>query len=144
MEQYQTYHAQSSHPPREWSLSPCRRHYRHLCWHMDASTVRFNVVERLTTQVIIAWDYCYKHVESIRTRQRLFELANGTVVPIIRKPSPRHKDAIYLPGEHKYVTARRRSRNKISVLAPTVLQPEAQTWVTLSTHRLGIITVEPH
>lgn len=57
----------------------------------SVETVRFHVVERLATQVILGCSYCDKPIESIRPRQQMVELANGTIVPIVRKPSPRDK-----------------------------------------------------
>lgn len=85
--------------------------------------VRLNVVEHLPTQVIQECDCSDKHVETIRLRRNLVELANGTVVPIFRKPAPRAKEAITLPEEQDYEPVRRRTSNKTSALEPTVLQP---------------------
>ena len=46
--------------------------------------VNFNVVQNLGAEVIIEWDYLDKHVEAIRPRQGLVELADGTTIPIVR------------------------------------------------------------
>ena len=47
--------------------------------------VPFLVVDRLSTQVILGCDFCDKHVESIRPRQRVIVMDDGTTVPIVRQ-----------------------------------------------------------
>ena len=51
--------------------------------------VKFNVVERLGTDVILGCDFCDKHAESIRPRKLIIDLANGTAVPILKRPESR-------------------------------------------------------
>ena len=63
--------------------------------------IHFNVVERLATEVIIGCDYCDDHVEYIRPRKQEVELADGTIVPIIRQPDRRAPDAVPLPPEQE-------------------------------------------
>lgn len=111
-------------------------------WRVE--TVRFNVVEHLATQVILGCDYFDKHIESIHPRQRIVELADGTIVLIIRKPSPRAWDAIPLSEEQAYEPAHQLTGSKISVLEPTTLEPESTNLVMVSLQRYVLITVETH
>lgn len=76
----------------------------------SVDNICFNVIE-LATQCILLCDYLDKHTASIRPRQSLVELADGTVVPIIGKPPSRGNDAIPPPEEQKYEQARRRTSN---------------------------------
>lgn len=55
--------------------------------------IRFNVAKRLATAIIIGWDFCNEHIEAIRPRKCEIELADGTVVPIIRQPDKSPPDA---------------------------------------------------
>lgn len=61
--------------------------------------IRFDVVERLATDVIVRCDSCYEHVEYIRPRKQEVEHADGTTVPIIRKLAKRPSDTVPLPQE---------------------------------------------
>lgn len=47
----------------------------------SVKTVSSNVVERIATQIILGCHYYDKHIESIRHRQKIAELADGTIVP---------------------------------------------------------------
>ena len=71
--------------------------------------INFKVVERLAVPVILGCDYCDKHVEAIKPRQRVVERDDGTTVPIIRKPPPRQEGSMPLPEQQEYVPSKRRS-----------------------------------
>ena len=64
----------------------------------STSKQRFTVVDRLATDVILGCEYCDDHVEAIRPRKREVVLDDGTVIPIVRRPSTRAKDAVPLPA----------------------------------------------
>ena len=70
--------------------------------------VKFNVVERLGTDVILGCDYCDKNVKAIRPRNLLVELDDGTSVPILKQPESRAKDLVPLPEAQEYITPKRR------------------------------------
>lgn len=73
-------------------------------------------MEYIATQIILGCDYCDKHVEINRPRQRIVELADTATENIIRKPAPRAKDATPLPEQQEFETARHRSSsNKCSM-----------------------------
>ena len=95
--------------------------------------ISFKVFERLAVPVILGWDYCEKHVEAIKPRQRIVELDDGTTVPIIRKPPPRQEGSIPLPEQQEYVPSKRRSSTKIQTTRKTTLQPESHNWVEVVT-----------
>ena len=107
-------------------------------------TVRFNVVPRLAVDVIIGCDFCDKHIEAIRPRKRLVELDDGTTVPIVRLPSKRATGSIPLPDEQQYVPPDRRASNKVKVVERTVLAPESQNWVQVTTDCEGLVTIAPY
>lgn len=48
------------------------------------ATVKFYVVEKLGTYVILRWHFCNKHIEVIRSRRMIIELDDGTTDPIVR------------------------------------------------------------
>ena len=103
----------------------------------------FKVVERLAVPVILGCDYCDKHVEAIRPRQRVVELDDGTTVPILRKPPTRPHGAIPLPEQQEYIPSKRRASTKVQTTKKTVLQPESHNWVNVVTAQAGLVTIEP-
>ena len=105
--------------------------------------INFKVVERLAVPVILGCDYCDKHVEAIKPRQRFVELEYGTTVPIIRKPPTRPQGSIPLPDQQQYLPAKRRSSTRIKTTKPIWLKPEAHKWVEVVTDHKGVIIVEP-
>lgn len=56
----------------------------------------FNVVKRLSTEVILGCDFCDKHIESIRHLHILVELNDGTTIPIKRQAFERKKTSVPL------------------------------------------------
>lgn len=107
-------------------------------------TINLNVVERSATEVIIGCDYCNKHFDAPEPRQLLVEVADGKVVPNIRKTPLRHKNAIPLPDVQALEPGQCRNSKKISVVTPTTPQPESDNAFTVSISRHGLITIEPH
>ena len=110
-----------------------------------ADQVRFYVVERLGASAILGCDFCDKHVDSIRPRQRSIILDDGTTVPIVSKTTTRKQDAkkeIPIPEEQQYTPRKGRVNQKIKVEKEVTLQPGEQTWVQVTTKRHGLILVE--
>ena len=148
-------------PPSAWRrIKPLRAQVRirdagnrsvNICGTIDLvvelgsrlEVVQFNVVEKLAVDIILGCDFCDKHVEAIRPRRSNVELDDGTTIPIIRRPSTGHKDAVPLPEAQEWVRKPRRKSNKISVHEPIILQPETQTFVTVTCEHDGLILVEP-
>ena len=111
---------------------------------MRTDIVRFNVVEKLGTDVIIGCDYCDKHIEAIRPRKRVVEMDDGTTVPIIRKPSGRSIDSVPLPEEQEWIPAKGRRGGKVHVTESVTLPPETQTWVKVRTEEHGLVMIDPN
>jgi len=105
--------------------------------------INFKVVERLAVPVILGCDYCDKHVEAIKRRQRIVELDDGTIVPIIRKPPARPQGAIPLPEQQLFIPKRRRRSTKIQTTGKTILKPESHDWVEVVTDKEGLVIIEP-
>ena len=106
--------------------------------------VKFNVVERLGTDIILGCDFCDKHVEAIRPRKRLVELDDGSSVPILKRPEGRAKNAIPLPAEQEYVSPKGRSSDRVYSTQKVVLKPGQQNWITVKTPQSGLVSIEPH
>ena len=62
-------------------------------------TVKFYVVDRLSTDIILRCDLCDKHFDAIWPRRSLVEIYDDTTIPIIRKPSERKDRSFHLPEE---------------------------------------------
>ena len=70
-------------------------------------TISFYVVERLKLQIILDCDFCDRHVEAIKPRQRLIEIDDGTTVPILRT-STRNANAVPPRLEQEFVPKKKR------------------------------------
>lgn len=92
-------------------------------------TVFLNVVERLSTEVILECEYCDKHVEIIRPGQRIVELADATTVPNIVKPALHPR----LRSHYR----RKRSTNRLSIEISKIICGVPDSTATRSTE-LGI------
>ena len=106
-------------------------------------TVHFNIVEKLGTGVILGFDYLDKHVEAIRPRRRVVELADGTTIPIMKRILGRGKQPDLLPEEKEFVPMKGRLNQKILVTNKKTLYPNTQTWVEVTTSQHGLILIEP-
>ena len=109
-----------------------------------SETVRFNVCERLGTDVIVGYDYLDKHVEAIRPRKRLIELDDGTSVPILGRGTRSKKLQGTIPEEEQLPTKMPRVSRRISVHKPAILKPGSQTWIEAITQSSGLVLVEPN
>ena len=103
----------------------------------------FIVCERLAAPVILGCDLCDKYVEAIYPRKRVIELADGTTVPIVRRPTKRLADAPPLPAAQEYEASSGRISAKVKVAKAATLQPGTQTWVTVYTAHGGLMIVQP-
>ena len=104
--------------------------------------VRFNVVERLGTDVIIGCDYLDKHVEAIRPRKRAIEMDDGTTVPIIRGATSHKSILKAIPEEDQKLAKSTRTSRCIHVVRATTIKPNTQAWVEVQTQTSGLILVE--
>ena len=105
--------------------------------------VNFLVAKKLATSVILGCDFCDRHVESIRPRDRTVVMDDGSTVPIIRKSSASVGDDTKGTVEEELAPAAPRCSPRIRVTKRVKLQPDTQTWVEVVTKRQGLILVEP-
>lgn len=105
--------------------------------------VQFKVNERVGTDVILGCDFCDKHVEAIRPRQREVELDDGTRVPIVKAMHARTQREILLPEYQVNEPARQRISDKIGVVKAKTRHPGHQNWVEVTSDRTGLILIAP-
>ena len=103
--------------------------------------VKFNVVERLGTDVILGCDFCDKHIEAIRPRKRLIELDDGTTVPILKRPESRAKHSVPLPAEQEYIPPKGRSSSRVYASPTTILKPQSQNWISVKSPQSGLVQI---
>ena len=106
--------------------------------------VKFNVVERLGTHVILGCDFCDKHIEAICPRKRLIELDDGTTVPILKRPEGRTKQSVPLPAEQKYIPPKGRSSSRVYASRTVILKPQSQNWISVKSPQSGLVQIEPY
>ena len=87
--------------------------------------------------------FCDRHVESIRPRDRTVVMDDDSTVPIIRKSSASICDDTEVTEEEELAPAAPRCSPQIRVTKHVKLQPDTQTWVEVVTKRQGLILVEP-
>ena len=100
------------------------------------------MADTLATSVILGCDFCDRHVEAIRSRQRKVEMNDGTTVPIISKPTARASQSPPLPEEQQFVPLPGKVSNKIQVHERTYIPSETQAWVQVTTQKEGLILVD--
>lgn len=64
--------------------------------------VKFNVVERLATNTLLGFDYCDRHIESIKTEQLILELDSGKTVQISHNTGAKSRNAVPLHEGQRY------------------------------------------
>ena len=79
--------------------------------------VKFKVVERLGTDVILGCDFCDKYLEATHPRKRPIELHDGTTVPILKRLEGRAKHSVPLPAEQEYIPPKGRSSSRVYTIA---------------------------
>ena len=100
--------------------------------------ISFYVVERLTTQIILGCDFCDKHVEEIKPRQRLVEMDDGSTITILRT-SVRKANAVPLPPEQEFVRQKKRLSARLTVVQPVVFQPGTHILVKVRSKLQGLV-----
>ena len=105
--------------------------------------VEFIVCERLAAPMILGCDFCDRFVEAIYPRQKCIELDNGSTVSIVRRPLRRAPKAPPLPPSQEYVKAGGRTTPKVRVAERTLLPPESQTWVSVTSQRQRMKVLQP-
>ena len=70
------------------------------------------------------------------------ELADGSAVPIVRRPSSIAMDAVPLPEQQEFEPLKECKSQKITTVEDITIQPGTQSWIKVETSRHGLITVE--
>lgn len=104
----------------------------------------FYVCEHLATSYILGGDFCDRFVNAIRPRKRTVELDDGTEIPIVRKRKKEVVTALNIPEELKDDSRGGRTTNRIRVAKATVLRPQRQSRVLVTTQRVGLSAIQAH
>lgn len=91
-----------------------------------SAIVNFNVVKRLGTEVLLGCGFCNAHVDAIRPKERVIELADKTTVSILKGPQKRFKNMFPIPEYREYIAPKSRPNHKVFVGKTVILQPESQ------------------
>lgn len=85
--------------------------------------MNWNVVERIATNILLGWNYCDRHVESIKPLQQIEELGDWITVPITRNDWGRSHNEVPLSEAQRLPKRTKRASTKIEVSHPVTLQP---------------------
>lgn len=103
----------------------------------------FVVCDSLAAPVILGCDFCDRFVEAIRPRAKTVEMADGSTVPIVRKPLKRAtKKRVPLPAAQEPTNTSPVS-TKFRVANSLAVPPESQVWVSRVSKHHGIRVVQP-
>ena len=105
--------------------------------------VDFLVAERLAVPVLLGADFCDRFVEAIHPRKRVVELADGSEVPIIRRPPKRLPGAPPLPASQDFVPAKGRVSPQAKSAEGRILAPHTHTWVRVTSACQGLRVIQP-
>lgn len=109
-----------------------------------STIVKCNVVERVGTKVILGWDFCDVHVEAIRRRKRVINLADGTIVPISKGPHKCSKNTVPITEDQEYTVPKCHLYHKLYVSKTVIWKPGTQNGVKFSTLQAGFVQVKPY
>lgn len=104
----------------------------------------FIVCTTLAAPVVLGCDYCDRFVEAIRPKNREVELDDGSTVPIVRRPLKRSNAAAPLPPSQEYEAPKGRTSPRIRVSQMTVVPPQHQAWITVTTAKHGLVVIQPN
>lgn len=79
----------------------------------QSTNVKFYVVERVGTDLVLSCDFCDAHAEAIRPGKREIELADGSTVPIMQTSQKRSIDLVSVPKEQECITPKSPSNHNI-------------------------------
>ena len=102
--------------------------------------IAFYVCEKLTVPAILGCDFCDAHVEAIRPRSRSVELADGTIIPIIRKPGGK-TTPVQLPPSLVFTEQSGRALTRLMVTNKTMLALQRQTRVKVVCQKGGTLAL---
>ena len=84
-------------------------------------SVRFNVVDKLGTEIILGCEYLDKYVEAIRPRRGIIEMVDGTEANIIRRTLGRFANKHSINEEEEFKPPKHRSSKKVSLTKSVTL-----------------------
>ena len=108
------------------------------------SRVPFFVCTQLAAPVIIGCDFNDKHVDAILPRQKAVRLADGSAVPIVRKPQARPTTSPPLPEEQEYSADARHITPKLKTVEQIEIRAGAQRWMKDVSQQNGLSALEPN
>lgn len=109
-----------------------------------SAVVKFTVVERVGTEIILGFNFSDAHVEAIRSWWRVIKLADGTSEPIFKEPQKLSIDMVLIPEDQEYTAPRSRPNLKVFVRKTVILEPWPQNRVTVTTLQAGLLQIEPY
>lgn len=107
--------------------------------NQTSANVKFNVVERLGTEVIFGCKFCDAHDDVIRPRQRIFEISHDTAIPITKTPPKRLPNLASILKEKKFIGPTGRESRKIYFNKTVTLETKSHNWVPVSTLQADLI-----
>lgn len=108
----------------------------------STETVRFYVVDNLTTAVFLRYNFCDRYVDGVRPRLKIVCMDVGATVPNVRQPS-KSNTTLPIPDEQQFKKQNNRSSPKIEVTVCTRLHPGMETLVEVTTEQEEIVLIVP-
>lgn len=90
--------------------------------------VSYLITDRLTTYVIFGFDFCHRLVQSIKPRLATIEMADGSTLPSVRKPSKANTD-VQIPEEQHFSTRKNSFPPKIKPMERGRLNTETNNGI---------------
>lgn len=102
----------------------------------------FIVCTTLAAPVVLGCDYCDRFVEAIRPKDREVELDDVSTVPIVQRPLKSSNATAPLTPSQEYEALKGRTSPRIRVSQMTVVPPQHQAWIKVTTAKHGIIVIQ--
>lgn len=110
----------------------------------QSEIVKFNVIERVGTDLVSCCDLCAAQVEAIQPRKRFIELTDGTTKRIPKGPKRRHEHLVSIQEDRFDIAFEGRLNHKVFMSRTVILQPESRTWVTVYTPQYRLLQTKPY
>lgn len=106
--------------------------------------VYFYVCEKLAAEYVLGGDLCDKFFNSIKPRECIIVLYDGTKITIINKRAKCVEESFPIPENTSDSRHEGRLSYKVLVSRSITLRPKRQTTLMVSTDRVGLMAIHPN
>lgn len=100
------------------------------------------MVERLETDVILAYDFCDANIDAVFPRPWIAELTDSAAISTAKDLPTRSPHLAPIQTDQDFIAAEGRASGNIFVNKTAVLQPQSHSWAPISKPQTGLVQVK--